>query len=252
MGDENVKIESVAIFDLETGKKIMDLVPCKTTPELQETVSVEETVTFEEDLTNDFCEFCRAKLKEEIDGSRVQAIDDDLHLVYLDKANNPIASTAVMPDIINVSNPNKETVFVEFSDGTKEVAHLNDGDEFSLETGILICVTKKLLSDLNIMTTGSSAYNKIIKYAMTKIDATKKAREEFLKKRKEENLKLASIKQEIKRAENKKREERIREMAEAYRRAIDKIAKQTADDLNYDIQTMLDKLEEELEKRENK
>ena len=250
MGDENVKIESVALFDLETGKKIMDLVPCKTTPELQETVTVEETVTFEEDLTNDFCEFCRAKLKEEIDGSRVQAIDDDLHLVYLDKANNPIASTAVMPDIINVSNPNKETVFVEFSDGTKEVAHLNEGDVFSLETGILICITKKLLADMDIMTTGSSAYNKIIKYAMTKVDATKKAREALLKKRKEENMKIASIKQEARRAENKKREERIREMSEAYKRAINDVSNQASKELEETFKGFIDDLEKNIEKDE--
>lgn len=241
MGEE-IKDARVCVF-AQDGTKVLDF-----KADVKPIDSV--TVTLEEDVTNDFCDFCRAKLAEEVDGSRVQAIDDDLNLVYIDKTNKPIASTVVMPDIINVSNPNDKTVFVEFSDGTKEVAHLNEGDVFSLETGILICITKKLLADMNIMTTGSSAYNKIIKYAMTKVDATKKAREALLKKRKEENMKIASIKQEARRAENKKREERIREMTEAYKRAINDVSNQASKELEETFKGFIDELEKNIEKDE--
>jgi len=142
------------------------------------------------------------------------------------------------------------TVFVEFADGSKEVAHLNDGDVFSLEVGVLICVVKKLLSEMDIIGTGSSAYNKIIKYALGKLDATKKKREEEQKKAKEERAKLASIKQEVRRAENKKREDRIREMTEAYKRAIGEVSKQASAELEESFKGLLDELEKAEKKDE--
>ena len=125
-----------------------------------------------------------------------------------------------MPNIINVSKPNDETVFVEFADGTKEVAHVNvkEGDTFSMETGVLICVFKKFLSLTDcVEVSGSSVYNKIMKYAMTKVDAKKKKREEETKKVKEI---IAQINQAERRIKNDKREDRINEMAEAIKRAF--------------------------------
>ena len=118
--------------------------------------------------------YLRECMEENTVGSTVFAEDGDLYLGYLNADNGIIGHTCIMPDIVNVSNPNDKTVFVEFADGTKEVAHLNDGDVFSLEVGVLICVVKKLLSEMDIIGTGSSAYNKIIKYALGKLDATKK------------------------------------------------------------------------------
>ena len=51
----------------------------------------------------------------------------------------------VMPDIVNVEMPNDRTVFVQFADGTKEVAHASEEDEFNFQFGIAICLMKKLL-----------------------------------------------------------------------------------------------------------
>lgn len=125
-------------------------------------------------------------------GCTVFSKDGDLCLGYLDAENNIIGHTFIMPDIINVSNPNEKTVFVEFADNTKEVAQLNDGDVFSLEVGVLICIVKKMLSDVVMTENGSSAYNKIIKYALGKLDASKKKREEELKKGKGSKSKISS------------------------------------------------------------
>ena len=194
--------------------------------------------------------YLRECMEENTVGSTVFAEDGDLYLGYLNAHNGIIGHTCIMPDIVNVSNPNDKTVFVEFADGTKEVAHLNDGDVFSLEVGGLICVVKKLLSGMDIIGTGSSAYNKIIKYALGKLDATKKKREKEAKKAKEERAKLASIKQEARRIENKKREDRIREMTEAYKRAIGEVSKQASAELEESFKGLLDELEKAEKKDE--
>lgn len=96
----------------------------------------------------------------------------------------------IIDDIVNVSNPNPETVFVEFADGTKEIARVEKGDTFCFETGIMICLMKKILSNLsNGRMSGSSLYNKLMDYAIGKIDAKKKERDAAIKKEKEEKKK---------------------------------------------------------------
>ncbi len=92
----------------------------------------------------------------------------------------------IIDDIVNVSNPNPQTVFVEFADGTKEIARVEKGDTFCFETGIMICLMKKILSNLsNGRMSGSSLYNKLMDYAIGKIDAKRKAHNEAVKKEKE-------------------------------------------------------------------
>ncbi len=202
-----------------------------------------ETCFCQAEFPDEFIAELREMMEDATVGSTVFADDGELYLGYLNEDNEIIGHTCIMPDIVNVSNPNDKTVFVEFADGTKEVAHLNEGDVFSLEVGVLICVVKKLLSGMDIVGTGSSAYNKIIKYALTKVDATKKKREEEAKKAKEERAKLASIKQEARRIENKERENRIREMTEAYKRAISDVSKQASVELEESFKGLLDELE---------
>lgn len=143
----------------------------------------------------------------------------------------------VIPDIVNVQNVNDKTVFIEFADGTKEVAVLKDGDIFNLETGILICLTKKILSMIsNGEPTGSSLYNKLVKYALTKVDATKKQRQAEAEKAKQKRIRQHEARQEAKRKANAEREEKIRIQAEAYKRAI----KEISDDFTKDSNNSLD------------
>ena len=177
---EVVKVEKVFVKNKETGETF-ELNPI-------EVFNAMATVQ-DETICCDDCEHemeCAREALEDVAGSSLRCIDDELCLVYLDECNNEIAKTNLMPNIINVQQPNDRTVFVEFADGDKQVAHLNDGDVFNLETGILICIAKKLFEDMDIIGTGSSVYNKVIKYALGKLDYTKKARQAVLQHRKEE------------------------------------------------------------------
>ena len=63
-------------------------------------------------------------------------------------------------------------------------------------------------------------------------------------------MKLASIKQETRRIENKKREDRIREMTEAYKRAINDVSKQASTELEASFKGLLDELEKAEKKDE--
>lgn len=246
---EVVKVEKVYLTNKETGKTY------EFTPD-------EVMTAMEEHLENSTCcedcefenECMKESIKDAVVGSTLKSIDDELCLVYLDEQNNGIASTNLMPDIINVQKPNDETVFVEFADGSKEVAHLSEGDTFSLETGILICVVKKIFSDMDIIGTGSSVYNKVIKYALTKLDYTKKARKKALEQQKAMHMAVVKAKQDARRAENKAREERIREMTEAYKRAINNVSEEASKDLKRSVEDFLTELEKELQKEieENK
>lgn len=75
----------------------------------------------------------------------------------------------LMPSVTDVSvienNGKAKVVYVYFSDGKYEKAVLDNCDEFSLEQGISICITKKLLSKVTYGN-GGSIYNKIIKNAV--------------------------------------------------------------------------------------
>lgn len=142
----------------------------------------------------------------------------------LDKQGNKLKATfykdgfkttskELIPDIKDVIVYNDKVVTVEFADGTTEKAVLHPEDQFSIEQGISICITKKLVG-------GSSIYNKLIERALkvkkTNDDAkAKKAAEENA--RKERAKKYAAKKAARKAA---KREQYIAMQAEAYLRAM--------------------------------
>lgn len=152
--------------------------------------------------------------------------------------NNAIANISfdVMPDIVDVQTIEKDgkvkVVIVYFTDGTNEKAVLNDEDTYSLEQGISICITKKLLSD-KTAGYGSAIYNKIIKRAIKVMDENKKRMEK--KYEAEETLKAKLAKLAKKRADKKaKREAATREEAiaiqtEAYLRAMCELNKTPAE-----------------------
>ena len=112
------------------------------------------------------------------------ALDDTKELsveLYEDESNQTIeylygndstyplclSSEAILPAISDVKMFKNQTVVVFFADGTKEHAVLHKGDTFSLEQGISICVTKRLLDSLSpIEGKGSAMYNKLIDYAI--------------------------------------------------------------------------------------
>lgn len=140
---------------------------------------------------------------------------------------NVIVNLNVMPDIVDVQTIEKDgkvkVVTVYFADGANEKAVLSDEDTYSLEQGISICITKKLLSD-KTANHGSAVYNKIIKRAMKVMDENKKRAEK--KHEAEGTLKVKLAKLAKKKADKKaKREAAVREeviaiQAEAYLRAM--------------------------------
>lgn len=138
---------------------------------------------------------------------------DTLQVVYYKDGYKNFTRT-LMPDVADVEVVQR-TVIVRFMDGTKTKATLDSEDAFSLEQGISICLTKKLLGK-----DGSSIYNKLIERALKVKKKNEDAR--FKAKLEEEELKRRKAKYQAQREKRKqrRREEAIAIQAEAYARAL--------------------------------
>ena len=133
-----------------------------------------------------------------------------------------VVKMKMMSNIVNVEQPNDKTVFVQFADGTKEVAVCSADDVFSFETGVLICLFKKILGEPleDFGMSGSSAYNKLIKYALGKKNAKKKELEAERQMIKANKAKLNECRQRAKRYDEETRNNRISEMKQAFSEAL--------------------------------
>lgn len=120
----------------------------------------------------------------------------------------------LIADIKDVTIRNK-TVIVTFVDDTKTVAVLDKEDTFSLEQGISICITKKLLGE-----NGSSIYNKLIKRALKVKKQNEKTAERDKKAKEKEKQRKELVLARHKKKMAKKREEQIEIQKEAYIRAM--------------------------------
>ena len=207
MCEFSVKCVGGGIFT-QDGEKIMDVAP-----------DCEDVETLGDSIMNFLMSFNKRSFVPTIETS-VYSDGETLNVGYKLGDGTVVQNKKIMPDIVNVQNPNDTTVFVEFADGTKEVAHCNEGDVFSLETGVLICIAKKMFSEFG---KGSNIYNKVIKYAMTKLDAKKKAKVEEKKKEKEDKELAHRTKQAKHNLENRQRRARINEMTEAFMNALNKV-----------------------------
>jgi hypothetical protein len=120
----------------------------------------------------------------------------------------------LMSDIVDV-RVYDNTVVVMFADKTKTSAVLDSVDTFSLEQGISICITKKLLGE-----DGNSLYNKLITRALKVIKKKQKV-DEDAKKKKEADKRACELKKaRAERRKAKKREDTINIQAEAIKRAF--------------------------------
>lgn len=111
---------------------------------------------------------------------------------------------------------------VTFENGNVQVAVCDDNDEFNLEVGISICVTRELMDRLYGSSNGAG-YNKIIRNGMKiynhNCKLAEKAKKWFAEQEAiKENRKIKEQKRREKRAA-KKREREIEILAEAIRRA---------------------------------
>lgn len=132
----------------------------------------------------------------------------------------------VIPRITDVKTYDDKVVKVLFADGTYEKAVLSENDTFSLEQGVSICLTKKLLSKIVGSDFSGSVYNKIVDYALgvygDKVKAAKEAKEKAEKEKAAAKEKAEKIKAIRAKRKAQLREEQIEIQAEAYRRAMQK------------------------------
>lgn len=141
----------------------------------------------------------------------------------------------IMPDILDVeeisNNDTVKVVRVTFSDCTSEKAVLSANDHYSLEDGISICITKKLLSDMT-GGCGTAVYNKIIDHAVKVMKKNLAADEKFRKElaAREKKFKKDVAKKAAKREKRKAeaREDALNFYAEAYARALRMVAQENA------------------------
>lgn len=171
---------------------------------------------------------CFSKLLENVSKetvSRVVVMGKNLVAGVFDNGNL-VGCIEIMPNITDVKVISKDNrpqvIIVTFADNTKEKAVLDENDTYSLEQGISICITKKLLGKNTSY--GSSLYNKVIKHAINVMVANEKAAKDVKvaeDKAKEKAAKLneKERKRKAKRAASK-REYEIEVQKEAYIRAM--------------------------------
>ena len=136
----------------------------------------------------------------------------------------------IMPVIENVSvYPDKDgkdkTVVIKFADGTTERASTRHGDKFDLETGISLCVAKKLYTTL-VKDGKPSGFSKIVHKAV-KIYKNGIKEEEARKKREAEE-KLAEQRKEAKRKKRaeKRRQRKVNLLKDAFVAAFNETKKE--------------------------
>jgi predicted Fe-Mo cluster-binding NifX family protein len=160
----------------------------------------------------------------EVKETKMVVEDDGVKFAHITNLPFALISESVIPRIEDVQSINDKVVIVKFADGTTEKAILSDEDTFSLEQGISICITKKILNVVLKGAKGGSAYNKLVDYGLKvyndkqkeieKAKAAAKAEKEAEKKKAEKNRKKKA------KRKAKLREEQIEIQAEAYRRAM--------------------------------
>ena len=137
---------------------------------------------------------------------------------YFYKDGFKTSQKELIPDIKDVTVHQNHVVIVEFVDGTSEKAVLHPEDKFSIEQGISICITKRLVG-------GSAIYNKLVSRALkiNKKNRLAEAKEEQEKVMRKERAKKHAEKKAARRAA--KREEYISVIAEAIARGINSVVK---------------------------
>lgn len=159
-----------------------------------------------------------------VTGSRMIKKDGEVKFAYNPSGIFDIVTDAVIPEIEDVQSINDKVVIVKFADGTSEKAVLSENDTFSLEQGVSICITKKILNKVLKGASGTSAYNKLVDYGLKVYDKKQKEIKEAIAAKKAEKdaeqRKIDRIRKKRAKHKAKLREEQIEIQAEAYRRAM--------------------------------
>ena len=104
-------------------------------------------------------------------------------VIDFDKISGEYKSIAHLIPKVKKVYVNYRTVIVKFEDGTFEKATATAEDYYSTETGVCICLFKKVLDRL-VSGHGSSVYNKLMDYTLSKgvENSEKKAKKPSKKK----------------------------------------------------------------------
>lgn len=129
-------------------------------------------------------------------------------------------SKELMPNIKSVDVYNNNTVKIVFANGDVQSATAQNGDEFSFETGVMICLMKEMLGKES-----SQILGKLIDYSAKIFNDAEKAKEKAALEAAERLAAQQRKKERMDRRWAKKRaaekEARIQEMTEAIVRAND-------------------------------
>lgn len=167
----------------------------------------------------------------------VLTVDDRRNIKVISYDNGKFKSScSFMPDFQRVRTYSDQeghmrAMFVDFVDGTTTSASVHNDDVFSLEQGLSICITKRLLSVLVGPLSGHQVYNKLIRravklYEKQQIEKKREKEAEAATKQKAEKLaikkrkRIERMKKNILDAEALAREEIIEIQKEAYLRAM--------------------------------
>jgi hypothetical protein len=159
------------------------------------------------------------KMEQEIDGKM--------------KAKKPKSGIPykILPEITDVQIINNKVVILTFADGTTEKAVTDEADEFVFETGISICLMKKILSYFN-GGRGTAAYNNLIeaveKVYIKKQEAEQEAERKANEEKEAKQRRAAKAKEKREAKARREQDRRINEQAEAYRRAFELMAAKKA------------------------
>ena len=106
------------------------------------------------------------------------------------------------PEVADVTAVNDKVTIVTFTDGTQEKAICREGDTFSIETGVTICLMKRILRLMFEKfgeKSGTNLYNNMLRKALKKKDAFKIEKE----KAKEKEKRKRATKQRVRELEKK-------------------------------------------------
>jgi len=153
---------------------------------------------------------------------------------YMDETsanNTTISYSMIIPVIENVSvykdtNGKDKTVVIKFADGSTEKASTRHGDKFDLETGISLCIAKKMYETLARTHGKSSGFSKIVHKAVKIYNNGVK--EEEARKKREAEEKLAEQRKEAKRKKRaeKRRQRKVNLLKDAFVAAFNETKKE--------------------------
>lgn len=125
---------------------------------------------------------------------------------------------AGIPNVSRVETYNNRVVKVVFTDGTFTKAVCSENDTFDLDTGITICIMKRLFGKDN--KTGTREYNRLIRNVHDTMDRNEKEKERLAKEKAERKEKQKKLEQKRIAGREAARKEYIDDIAQGVKQAL--------------------------------